>query len=110
MQAIELKCTEYEGVEFDSFDGNRGSNWYSITKQSVKLGKENEQSVRFSDVEKLKDFLDQPKMNSLEVYHDGNQIKGLKVTYFDGLFELQSKQIFDTQPLHGSSDESLSHT
>ena len=42
MQAIELKCTEYDGVEIDSFDGNRGSNWYSITKQSVKLGKDND--------------------------------------------------------------------
>jgi hypothetical protein len=58
MQAIEMKCTEYEAVEIDSFDGNRGSNWHSITKQSVKLGKSNESTVMFSDVEPLKDFLD----------------------------------------------------
>jgi hypothetical protein len=56
MQAIELKCTEFDAVEIDSFDGNRGSNWYSITKQSVKLGKENEKTVKFSDLENLKDF------------------------------------------------------
>lgn len=49
-------------------------------------------------------------MNTLEVYHDGSHIKGLKVTYFDGLFELHSKQIFATQPLHGSNDGSLSHS
>jgi hypothetical protein len=42
MEDIELKCTEFAGVEFDSFDGNRGSNWSSITKRSVKLGKETE--------------------------------------------------------------------
>ena len=58
MQAIELKCTEFDAVEIDSFDGNRGSNWYSITKQSVKLGKENEKTLKFSDLEPLKDFLD----------------------------------------------------
>jgi hypothetical protein len=58
MQAIELKCTEFDAVEIDSFDGNRGSNWYFITKQSVKLGKENEKTVKFSDLEPLKDFLD----------------------------------------------------
>jgi len=42
IEAIEMKCTEYDKVEIDSFDGNRGSNWYGITKKAVKLGKETE--------------------------------------------------------------------
>jgi hypothetical protein len=53
MQAIELKCTEYDAVEINSFDGNKGSNWHSITKLSVKLGKKNDYTVMFNDLDPL---------------------------------------------------------
>jgi hypothetical protein len=43
-------------------------------------------------------------MNTLDVYHDGNQIRGIKVTYYDGLFELHSKEVFKSIALHGSND------
>lgn len=74
MEAIEVKCTEYDQIEIDSFDGNLGSNWLNITKESIKLGKANESTQQFSDIQAVKEFLDQPEMKQIEVYHDGNFI------------------------------------
>jgi hypothetical protein len=85
MEAIEIKCTEFDQIEIDSFDGNLGSNWNSITKESIKLGKANDTTKSFSDIQGVKEFLDQPEMKQIEVYHDGNFIQGLRVEYFNGL-------------------------
>jgi hypothetical protein len=43
-------------------------------------------------------------MNTLDVYYDGNHIRGIRVTYFDGLIDSHSKQVFNSIPLHGSND------
>jgi hypothetical protein len=42
-------------------------------------------------------------MNTLDVYSDGNHIRGLGVTYFDGQ-KAYSKELFKSIPFHGSKD------
>jgi hypothetical protein len=46
-------------------------------------------------------------MSLLEVFHDGNHIKGLRVSYYDGMYDLNSDKIYQHKPLHGAGDEGL---
>ena len=102
MEAIELKCTEFDRIEIDSFDGNLGSNWFNITKESIKLGKATESTVAFSDIQTVKDFLDQPEIKLIEVYHDGNQIQGIRVEYFNGLYMADPRSTYEVSKLYGA--------
>ena len=47
-------------------------------------------------------------MKSLQLYHDEGHIKGIRVTYYDGMYDLNSEKEYRLKPLHGSEDGSLS--